>query len=87
MSANDNGLEFLDIITIFSVMLQVVGYKNDISQSSNDDLMRELQKQDKRYLDRIIEIQNKIIEKLADLGWYILWDRSIGLSHIDFKEV
>lgn len=68
MSANYNGLEFLDILTIFSVMLQVVGYKNDISQSSNDDLMRELQKQDKRYLDKIIENQNKILEKLADLG-------------------
>ena len=62
MSANDNGLEFLDILTIFSVMLQVVGYKNDISQSSNDDLMRELQKQDKKYLDKIIENQNKILE-------------------------
>ena len=68
MSANDNGLDFLDILTIFSVMLQVVGYKNDIGQSSNDDLMRELQKQDKRYLDKIIENQNKILEKLADLG-------------------
>ena len=68
MSANDNGLEFLDVLAIFSVMLQVVGYKNDISQSSNDDLMRELQEQDKRYLDKIIETQNKILEKLADLG-------------------
>ena len=68
MSENDNGLEFLDVLAIFSVMLQVVGYKNDISQSSNDDLMRELQKQDKRYLDKIIENQNKILEKLADLG-------------------
>lgn len=68
MSANDNGFEFLDVLAIFSVMLQVVGYKNDISQSSNDDLMRELQEQDKRYLDKIIENQNKILEKLADLG-------------------
>ena len=68
MSANDNGFEFLDVLAIFSVMLQVVGYKNDISQSSNDDLMRELQKQDKSYLDKIIENQNKILEKLADLG-------------------
>ena len=68
MSANDNGLEFLDILTIFSVMLQVVGYKNDLSQSSNADLMSALQKQDKRYLDKIIENQNKILEELADLG-------------------
>ena len=68
MSANENGLEFLDILTIFSVMLQVAGYKNDISQSSNDDLMRELQKQDKRYLDKIIENQNKILEILNEIS-------------------
>ena len=68
MSANDNGLEFLDVLAIFSVMLQVVGYKNDISQSSNDDLMRELQKQDKRYLDKIIENQNKILEILNEIS-------------------
>ena len=68
MSANDNGLEFLDVLAIFSVMLQVVGYKNDISQSSNDDLMRELQEQDKRYLDKIIENQNKILEILNEIS-------------------
>ena len=68
MSANDNGFEFLDVLAIFSVMLQVVGYKNDISQSSNDDLMRELQKQDKRYLDKIIENQNKILEILNEIS-------------------
>ena len=68
MSANDNGLDFLDILTIFSVMLQVAGYKNDISQSSNDDLMRELQKQDKKYLDKIIENQNKILEILNEIS-------------------
>ena len=68
MSANDNGLEFLDILNIFSVMLQVVGYKNDISQSSNDDLMRELQEQDKMYLDKIIENQNKILEILNEIS-------------------
>ena len=68
MSANDNGLEFLDILTIFSVMLQVAGYKNDISQSSNDDLMRELQEQDKMYLDKIIENQNNILEILNEIS-------------------
>ena len=68
MSANDNGLEFLDILTIFSVMLQVVGCKNDISQSSNDDLMRELQKQDKSYLDKIIENQDRILEILNEIS-------------------
>ena len=62
-----NNLDFLDVLTILSVMLQIMGYKNDMSQSSNDDLMRELQRQDKAYLEKIIENENKILEKLADL--------------------
>ena len=62
-----NNLDFLDVLTILSVMLQIMGYQNDMSQSSNDDLMRELQRQDKAYLEKIIENQNKILEKLADL--------------------
>ena len=67
MSGNVNNLDFLDMLTILSVMLQIMGYQNDMSQSSNDDLMRELQRQDKAYLEKIIENQNKILEKLADL--------------------
>ena len=63
-----NNLDFLDVLTILSVMLQIMGYQNDMSQSSNDDLMRELQRQDKAYLEQIVENQNKILEKLADLG-------------------
>ena len=68
MSNNGNNLDFLDMLTILSVMLQIMGYQNDMSQSSNDDLMRELQRQDKAYLEKIIENENKILEKLADLG-------------------
>ena len=70
---NGNNLDFLDVLTILSVMLQIMGYQNDMSQSSNDDLMRELQRQDKAYLEKIIENQNKILEKLADLQADILW--------------
>ena len=62
-----NNLDFLDVITILSVALQIMGYQNDMSQSSNDDLMKELQRQDKAYLEKIIENENKILEKLADL--------------------
>ena len=68
MNSNGNNLDFLDVLTILSVMLQIMGYQNDMSQSSNDDLMRELQRQDKAYLEKIIDNQNKILEKLADLG-------------------
>ena len=73
MSGNVNNLDFLDMLTILSVALQIMGYQNDMSQSSNDDLMRELQRQDKAYLEKIIENQNKILEKLADLQADILW--------------
>ena len=68
MSGNGNNLDFLDMLTILSVALQIMGYQNDMSQSSNDDLMRELQRQDKAYLEKIVEKQNKILEKLAELG-------------------
>ena len=68
MNDSGNNLDFLNLLTILSVILQIIGYQNDMSQSSNDDLMRELQRQDKAYLDKIIENQNKILEKLADLG-------------------
>ena len=67
MNSNGNNLNFLDVLTILSVMLQIMGYQNDMSQSSNDDLMKELQRQDKAYLEQIVESQNKILEKLADL--------------------
>ena len=68
-----NNLDFLDVLTILSVALQIMGYRNDMSQSSNDDLMKELQRQDNAYLEKIIENQNKILEKLADLQADILW--------------
>ena len=73
MNNNGNNLDFLDMLTILSVMLQIMGYQNGMSQSSNDDLMKELQRQDKAYIKKIIENQNKILEKLADLQADILW--------------
>ena len=65
---NRNNLDFLDMLTIMSVMLQIMGYQNDMSQSSNDDLMRELQRQDKAYLEKIIENENKILSILKDIS-------------------
>ena len=66
MSSNGNNLAFLDVLTILSVALQIMGYQNDMSQSSNDDLMKELQKQDKAYLEKIIENENKILSILEN---------------------
>ena len=43
-------------------------YEQTQRQATTDDLMRELQKQDREYFEKIIENQNRILEKLADLG-------------------
>ena len=77
MNGNGNNLDFLDMLTILSVMLQIMGYQNDMSQSSNDDIMSELQRQNKAYLEQIVANQNKILEKLADLQADILWGMPI----------
>ena len=61
----NNNLNTLDMLTVLSVILQIMGYQNDLSQSSNDDLMRELQRQDKAYLEKIIDNQNKILSILS----------------------
>lgn len=68
MDSQNNSLSFLDMLTIFSVMLQTVGYEQDQRQTSNDVLLKELQKQNILYLDKIIENQHKILEKLSKIN-------------------
>lgn len=63
---NDN-LNFLDMLTIFSVMLQMQNYQSELRSASNDDLMAELQKQDKAYFEKIIENENKILSILSQI--------------------
>ena len=63
MQGNNNG--FLDILTIFSLGLQMAVYEQTQRQATTDDLMKELQKQDREYFERIIENQNKILSILS----------------------
>ena len=66
---NNNNLDnlgFFDILTLFSVFLQVASLQSNLKQASTDDLMEELQRQDRKYLDKIIENQNKILEYLSN---------------------
>lgn len=63
----NNNLEFLDILAIVSFAMQVANYQQNIQQTSNDDLLKELQKQDKIYLEKIIENQNKILKYLIGI--------------------
>lgn len=64
---NLNGISLFDALTLFSVILQLMGLQNDLAQTTTDDLMEELQRQDRAYLDKIIENQKEILKKLADL--------------------
>lgn len=59
---------FFDMLAVFSVALQIAVFKQTQRQASTDDLMRELQKQDKEYFERIIANQEKILEKLTQKG-------------------
>ena len=59
---------FFDMLAVFSVALQTAVFEQTQRQASTDDLMRELQKQDKEYFERIIANQEKILEKLAQKG-------------------
>ena len=68
MDRQNNSLSFIDVLTVFSVMLQTVGYEQDQRQTSNDVLLKELQKQNILYLDKIIENQHKILEKLSKIN-------------------
>lgn len=66
MTNNQNGnYSFLDMLNVFSVILQMIGYDQDQKQASNDDLLRALQRQDREYLEKIIFNQNQILEILS----------------------
>ncbi len=64
---NNQNFNALDVITLFSVLLQVVTYEQNVQQATNDDVMRELQKQNKEYFEKIIDNQNKILSILEEL--------------------
>lgn len=59
---------FIDMLTMFDTFLQVADFQMNVQQSSNDDIMRELGRQNEKYLEKIIANQEEILKKLADLG-------------------
>ena len=56
---------FIDALTLFSVMLQMQNYESDLKSVHNEDIMNELQKQDREYLEEIIKLQKEILAKLG----------------------
>lgn len=61
---NRESFGLLDVLTIMSLCLQLQDHNRDVSELSNDELMKELQKQDREYLERIIRNQEAIMEEL-----------------------
>lgn len=65
MNNQDN---MMDLLSILSIVLQLKVMEEQRYQSDNDDIMEELQKQDRLYLNKIIHNQEIIIEKLNKLA-------------------
>lgn len=59
--------EFYNRMNISSFLLEIMTVFMVMADATNNDLMNELQKQDREYLEKIIQNQEKILEKLAQL--------------------
>lgn len=60
--------QFYDTLSMATTILQLVTIMITSSDSSNNELMKELQRQDREYLEKIIEQNNEILKKLAKLA-------------------
>lgn len=64
---HDN-FDVMDLLSALSTIMQLLIYEEQKNQLTNDDLMQELQKQNKAYLEKIIANQKEIISKLNKLA-------------------
>lgn len=55
----------MNVLTWFSVMLQMQNYEEELKSTSNDELARHLAKQDTEYLEKIITMLEQILAKLG----------------------
>lgn len=71
MNRRNGQWSFIDILTMFDTFLQMADFQMNVNQSSNDDIMQEIQKQNKVYLETIIDNQNEIksiLSRLVDMS-------------------
>lgn len=62
-----NNPNFYNQLTLLDTFLQIMTMVMVSEDATNNDLMSELQKQDRDYLEKIIENQNQILSILSDL--------------------
>lgn len=54
----------LSYLTLFSAFLGVMNYSENLRQTSNNELMEELKKQTKGYMEKIMEQNEEILSLL-----------------------
>jgi len=57
----------LENFNTFANFVQIASYQELLEQASNDDLFEELQKQNKNYLEQILQNQTEILRRLERL--------------------
>lgn len=57
----------LENLNTFANLVQIASYQELLEQANNDDLMEELQHQNKAYLEQILNMQKEILTKLERL--------------------
>jgi len=62
-----NNPNFYNQLTLLDTFLQIMTMVMVSEDATNNDLMSELQKQDRDYLEKIIENQNQILSMLSEL--------------------
>lgn len=62
---NLNNMSALDLFNVLSVMLQLQTLEAEKQSVKNEDLLSELQRQDKLYLERINEKLDVLLAKLG----------------------
>lgn len=62
-----NNQDHYNRLTLFDTIMQVLTLAMVQADATNNDLMEELHKQDREYLDKIIENQNKILSILSEI--------------------
>jgi len=54
-------------LNTFANLVQIASYQELLEQANNDDLMEELQHQNKAYLEQILNMQKEILTRLERL--------------------
>ena len=57
----------LENLNTFANLVQIASYRELLEQANNDDLMEELQHQNKAYLEQILNMQKEILNELKRL--------------------